>query len=237
MNHNMNVLNAQSLLPPHVREYVQRLMQTLEQRPNHRLMPIERSDLLYSMLGPLDDPRTISLRGRLAIKTATKVLPIFEKGLPTEKMPHKLLNLAQCVVAGSLHGDTWRIRVYAEFAYHATGHDWGRDEDVVPINASWAGFSALKALHEARGQHYLQQFMRDLSQDSSIEPDRDITDDDISASAFSDTAGVAAIAYACDDQTSKTDPVKSFEFWKWWLLEALPLAWVENNRPGNATLS
>ena len=48
--------------------------------------------------------------------------------------------------------------------------------------------------------------------------------------ATGDTAGTAAVAFACGGESVKCDAEKLLEFWTWWFTEALPAAWARGHQ-------
>jgi hypothetical protein len=62
----------------------------------------------------------------------------------------------------------------------------------------------------------------------NLPPPDEITDEDIGyLSAVGDTAGAAAMAWACRSRTELVyDPDRLLGFWTWWTDEALPAAWA-----------
>ena len=52
------------------------------------------------------------------------------------------------------------------------------------------------------------------------------TDEDIAhLAAYCDTAGTAAMAYACEREQFHTQPQLLRDYWEWWVESALPQAW------------
>ncbi|MGB1287503.1 MAG: Imm5 family immunity protein [Aggregatilineales bacterium] len=185
-------------------------LSVIQQRPDHEFLPCIRAKFLYDTLAgyPL-------IRSHLAILTARKVLPIFQKDYSEQKMPARLLRLAERVVAGTLSKESWRIKNYSEVAYHAGGNGWGFFDDI-DYQAYSAGHAASTALSEVCGYEYLNNVPATIICDGKT---LDHTDYHVIAPKM-DTACHAAHAIAYLDDGG-LNPEKLLVFWTWWLTDAL----------------
>lgn len=219
-------------LPHEIKIVVATALDEVAVHPKHFLHPKTRRTL-YDLIQSLFPITARQIRGWTAFITAQRVLPIFERSLPDERMPRRLLALAQRVLVGSLPSTSWRVKRYVDVSYHAAGHCWGRDEEEVPYSADIAGSAARKAILEVLGYeplrnlHYLHVF----TSPQSLSGD-DLSDLHLATDGQGDTAGTAAIAYATAGDNLNAAPQRLNDFWQWWLQEAIPQGWKQaRNQP------
>jgi hypothetical protein len=219
-------------LPHEIKIFLATALDEVEVHPKHFLHPKTRR-ALYDLIQSLFPTTAWQIRGWIAFITAQRVLPIFERSLPDERMPRRLLTLAQRVLVGSLPSTSWRVKRYVDVSYHAAGHCWGRDEEEVPYSADVAGSAARKAILEVLGYeplrnlHYLHVFtgQQSLSGD-------DLSDLHLASDGQGDTASAAAIAYATEGNNLNAAPQRLSDFWHWWLQEAITQGWKQaRNQP------
>jgi len=100
-------------LPQEIKVAVTAALHEVAIHPKHFLHPKTRRafyDLTQSLL-----PTTAQhIRGWTAFITAQRVLPIFERSLSEERMPRRLLALAQRILIGSLSPKSWRVKRYVD---------------------------------------------------------------------------------------------------------------------------
>ena len=194
--------------------------------PKHHLSPKTRR-ALYDLIHMLTPPTAQQILGQTAVITAQRVLPIFERALPDERIPRRLLVLAQRILAGRLSANSWRVERYADLSYHASGNFWGHDEEDVPFSADLAGYAARKALLEVCGYKPLRnvQHLYVFIDQQRLSGDQ-LTDAHLAHNEKGDTAGAAAIAYAIEQDDPIEAPKRLEMFWVWWLDEALAQGWM-----------
>ncbi len=223
-------------LPAALQTLVAAALTEMQADPAHRLSHQRRSQI-YDALGPLAEDAGRRARGWLAVSAARRVLPTFEAAFPDDALPRQLLDMAVSVLQG--RADEAAADELQEWGYNASGNAWGYDEAEVPWNADLAGSAAYHALKEARGQpplQYLDKVFavgvvgwpsgRQIEDYPTPQPATEFTDEDLCQLDDSDTAAVAAVAFACEAGGPFCDPDKLREFWTWWLAEALPEAWA-----------
>jgi hypothetical protein len=226
-------------LPQEIKMAVMVALDEVAIHPKHFLHPKTRRTL-YDLLQSLLPTTAQQIRGWTAFITAQRVLPIFERTLPDERMPRRLLALAQRILVGSLSPKSWRVQRYVDVSYHAAGHSWGRDEEEVPYSADIAGYAARKAILEVLGYeplrnlHYLHVFadQQRLSGDN-------LSDLQLASDEMGDTASAAAIAYAIESDDPSEASERLRYFWEWWLQDALTQGWKQahtNPLPPNPPL-
>ena len=222
-------------LPEALQALVNTALAEMQADPAHRLSH-QRRGQIYAALGPLTEDIGRKARGWLAVNTARRVLPTFQAAFPDDTLPQRLLDMAVSVLQG--RGDEAAADELQEWGYNASGNAWGYDEAEVPWNADMAGSAAYHALKEARGQPPLQYLDRvfklgvvawssgkPVMEYPTPQPATRFTDEDLCQNDASDTAAVAAVAFACEAGGPTCDPDKLREFWTWWLMEAIPEAW------------
>ncbi|PKO04430.1 MAG: hypothetical protein CVU41_16840 [Chloroflexi bacterium HGW-Chloroflexi-3] len=197
------------------------------QRDPHHHIPAQKRQEIYEAFGPRTDRQATSARGWLAVITARYVLSIFEQALPEETNPRKLIEMAEATSRGNLRVEN-AIREAAE-GHEIAGRLWGREETEVTWNAYLAGTAAHRALAEAAGVDPFMKISWIRASDSPAQGGQPIPFDQLPdeklAERLGDAASAAAVAYAYDADQLKCDPQKILEFWRWWLMEAIPAAW------------
>lgn len=197
------------------------------QRDPHHHIPAQKRQEIYEAFGPRTDRQATSARGWLAVITARYVLSIFEQALPEETNPRKLIEMAEATSRGNLRVED-AIREAAE-GHEIAGRLWGREDTEVTWNTYLAGTAAHRALAEAAGVDPFKKISWILASESPDQGGQPIPFDQLPdeklAERLGDTASAAAVAYAYDVDQLKCDPQKILEFWRWWLMEAIPAAW------------
>ncbi|HEX8219006.1 MAG TPA: hypothetical protein VF914_07305 [Chloroflexia bacterium] len=194
------------------------------------------------------DDGVSTVQAWLAILTAERVLPLFEGAIfalddmdeDFLHLPRQLIDMARGLMMGQL--DLESARWEAGEAHELFGNwlsESDYDPDAVPLNAVLAGNAAQRALSEAAGWDYFLLMSAENEQRWSQPPDlstypqkqaldlesqEPLTDEQLVYEG-SDTAGKAAVAYACSTTSVRCEPERLEEFWTWWLTEALPEAW------------
>jgi hypothetical protein len=213
----------------------------IEQHPQHEYGPSKRKKLFQvweSLKGPVPD----KAYRWLAIITAEKVLPfyslelqpqaqaLFDAQKPTwseheheenqrseqevAAMPHTAVELAIQVMRGE--ADAGKASDYCASQHYTIGNL--EDFFLLP-RANFVNLAANDALGEAscHGERVFYPL-------ASV--DKDSTKTDLDWDYYrADTAAYAAAAWAYDADTDILHPERLLEFWRWWLLEAIPRAW------------
>lgn len=184
----------------------------------HALPPLYRRDL-YDDLRRLGLLWTVNLCGSLAVKTARKVLPLWEAQSEIN-LPEQLLDLADVVLQDNSRQDEARTEV--QRIWNRLGEmqeDYG-----IGLQANFVGLAAALALFEALGT--------DPFEDIPLDKATRDTDLDVSSS---DTALLAVSAYAGPLWDPTSNPLRRREFWIWWLTDAIP--GVVNDARANVAMS
>lgn len=149
-------------------------------------------------------------RAILAVFTARKVMPIWERTWPNDKRPSQILTKAEQLVHGS--EDVKAATEYGDQFWTWIEQSIGAYEDKIPV---YVGASAVKALFVA-----LQDEQFEYTDINFQRTDADVDVYDLDASYF------AAAAYANGSiWEPESDSAKRRKFWEWWLNEAVPSAW------------
>jgi hypothetical protein len=222
-------------LPKEIQELVNSALAEVNSDPLHRLAP-QRRQQIYVAFKANANPVGRRACGWLAVITAKKVLPLFQQEFPEDKLPQDLIDTAIGVMQGRVDDAT--ADDILDEGYHASGNAWGYDETEITWNADLGGSAAYHALKEARGQEPFDNLEREYKLGVVSVPSREwvdkypqptkgdqFTDEDLCQTENSDTAAVAAVAFACQPDGPLCDPSKLQEFWTWWLTAAIPEAW------------
>jgi hypothetical protein len=195
------------LLPP-LADSVETAMASLTAHSDHALAPHFRHEI-YQTFSLLGRPNAV---GWLGVITARYVLPIWQSERPEDSLVSQAIDAASLLLQGHTN---------AIAADELAGEVWDRLEQLGSTpegfslgNSFYAADTAVTAIHEALGRNPF---------DSA-----DITDKDTDAELdpwCSDTALWAAAAYVGRVGDPNSDAGKRYEFWMWWLGEAIPAAW------------
>jgi hypothetical protein len=220
-------------------EVISRIIETAEKdvhADNHHHLSYKRRKEIYdAFLESSDDVAGKAMRW-LAVITAQKVLPLFQKEYPDDALPEELITTAISILHGE--GNETTVDDIQEQGYLASGASWGYDEEEISWNADLAGRSAYHALMEARGLKPLENM--DMIYEIGVvgmpsgkwiekfpEPKGadQFTDENLCEFPNCDTAGIAAVAFSCQPGGPVCDKSKLKQYWIWWLTEAIPKAW------------
>ncbi len=141
-------------------------------------------------------------RVQLALLTVRHVLPHWEALYPTNRRPHRLLHATEALLLGTRTDVDDILPDFFDLFYA----DNAGDE--IGLAATWA-------LHVARADNKWtpNHLNYDLNDSQLSGPDHD-------------TAFFAAIAYTNGPWWGEgSSKAKRFEFWTWWLTDAVPSAW------------
>lgn len=227
-------------VPENIEQLAVSALEQMRTHPQHHFDWRARREL-YHQSKIIAPEQVRQILGRLAIVTAEHVLPIFTAAFPTKRLPHHLVRYARKLVQGTIAVTAPRLDVLEHLAYHDLGIDCLELRGPA-YNAEYAGTAAYKALLQARkGRHLLDRVetLRRcddggmLMGGGTASPEFDhlqhgstFTDADFAhLVAYGDTAGAAAIAYACEQERFQLHGDRLREFWEWWVAVALPEAW------------
>jgi len=175
-------------------------------------LPLARRRAIWLALGGRDDEGRCA-RARLSIAAARRVLPVWQRRWPSNRLPHHLLDLADQVCRGDVDpGALTALRDRAETELDDIS--WASFDK----SAVGAGYAALRALDVSR---------RDEPSDLS-RPDPAVRDEDLEPHQR-DSAYLAAAADAGGppwERRSSADRRRSY--WNWWLTEAVPAVARQN---------
>jgi hypothetical protein len=231
------------MLSQHLSNFIKVSMDAVDSHPQHHLNLGYRW-ALYSAMGPRQDENINAVdelghkrRTHLAIQTAKRVLPLWQEGpleLPADNLrkfyneisgitwneeryqPAYLLQLANQIMLG-LSPITKEDFMYAEstFSYYDYFEYYYQERE--DLRYMYAGTCAAQAFWVA---------VNDEIFDGEI--DFILTEDDLKDPTYKTEASFfASIAYAGGTiWNHKSNNQKRLEFWKWWLTEAMPAAWL-----------
>ncbi len=202
-------------LPKILENSIQNALNVVYEHPNHVLNLGYRA-AIWGALGSLDrhsHPSTDAGHRRrtlLAIKSARRVLPIWEKRWPEEKWPQDAIQASVQLL--HIHDNQ---KIFLDILDRCVvGVENLMTTDFV---AAMAGQSAVLALNTALDDEYFKP----------EEIDYKWIDGQLGG-GDNDSASVASIAYAAGTALDpKSNPKKRLEFWEWWLKEAVPTAYHE----------
>jgi hypothetical protein len=169
-------------------------------------LPLAQRQAIWAALGPADAEGRCT-RTRLAVAATRRVLPIWEKLWPANRLPHQLLDLAEQVCRGEVDGATLtelRSRAQTEF----DDISWASDDK----SAVAVGYAAHRALAAA-----IRDELFDLVQPNTPDRDEDRQPDEHDSAYF---AAAAASGGAPWQPGSSAE--RRRDYWLWWLTEAVP---------------
>ncbi|MFK7802172.1 MAG: Imm5 family immunity protein [Anaerolineae bacterium] len=187
---------------------------------------------IYRKLIGIDQSSESSLFPNLMVKTADYVLPILQSTFPEDHLPKALLDMAKFVIVKDFQKDHLKVVELLDEGYLAIGIDNLTWRDKIDYSAEYAGSACYKALVEINaGQSMLENIEDQHGQYNRFflshlpEPKAEVFDADFAdfahLAAFGDTAGAAAIAFACSQEKFDLDRVKLKTFWTWWVNHAI----------------
>lgn len=195
---------------------IDRALKGLAEHPNSDLN-LGYRHAIWSTLGPrkVSRPRSnnpgLQRRAKMAIASAARALPYWENTWPKDNTPRLLIGEAEQVLLGNVD-EPIAEKDFGVYWTHLDGVAFNTDDPSV-----MAGYSAAKALFTAI---FDEVFDPDNIDYALVDSDVDPYD--------SDASFAAATAYAGGTVwDSKSSSTKREEFWKWWLLEAVPASWPQ----------
>lgn len=215
-------------VPPQLREKIDKGLEAVRTHSLHHFHWPHRQEL-YLAFGSYDDPNVLKARGWLAVLAAQYVFPILEvAATEIDDLLRSTLEVSIGYLNGTVSDD--EIANIEDEGYHTLGNWADFDDPGYSPRADIAAMAVYKAAGEVRGKRRDPfEFAKKHSKhtpDGAVSGDKFSDSDWVSIAGVGDTAGCAALAYAAGDESvSSYDPQKLEEFWKWWLLEAIPKAW------------
>lgn len=222
------------MLTPRLDDAVNTAILAVQREPQHDLLPYYRA-AVYAALGDLDTDLGYWRRGRLAIATATYVLPFWRQAFPhddradvlLQAMERTLLGLESVATLDAARDElfSWldRHRFAPEDSLPTTEDEplvlFGAEDgdldlraDVAPESAVFAADTALAACIPILGIDVFS-----ATEISDYDREGDVLE------PGQDAAWSAANAYA--GRSMHTDADRRLSYWIWWLTEAVPQAW------------
>lgn len=204
-------------LPPDLEEAIRTAGEAVREDPEHVLAPGYRAAIGAAMgpapPRPLEPSKHAGHRRRslLAIASARRVLPIWERRWPGDRSPHEALEAAERLVRGEADLDRcWetldRVKV--------------RTDQLLATDfaASRAGESAVLALVAALDDDFYEPHE---VKPGWVDSQRGGGDEDAASAASIACAG-GTVGFPGADRTKRR------EFWEWWLTEAVPAAYRDD---------
>jgi Immunity protein Imm5 len=167
------------------------------------LLPYHRQQI-YIALDDLDIVGTFYYQSKLAVITAQYVIHKWYEAWEDD-LPKEYLKRAEEVIGKSIDksmSEKELFNAYAKINIYV--------EEIDHEASFLAGFSAYKALAISMGFNPWEEIEFGLDDDNDLDPET------------IDTALCAANAFSEPKWSEKFDLNKRLEFWKWWLLEAIP---------------
>ncbi|MCU0490489.1 MAG: Imm5 family immunity protein [Chloroflexaceae bacterium] len=189
---------------------------------------------IYQAIGGWEDIKSCRIRARIAILAAEHALPIYQESYPEDDLPKKLIEGARTFLQNPVISK--EIEELHEWAYNASGHSWGYDEDELPLSVDYAGQAAAAALS---GTTHGLYFLQDL--DSGYGEQRGTATHIIQVEEWTnirlldfinacDSAILAGAAVSFDIETDEFNPKIWKKYWTWWLTKCIPAAFLAEER-------
>ncbi len=197
------------MIPNTVSLILNKALELVRSDLNHELRPKHRDHIYASWSEPTFD--TQRLQANLAIITAQRVLPIWQKRMPEDKTPDYAINLARMILDGTID--------HKVASQEANGKIWNHfgnriESRKISRRAIYAYSAAIEALFIVLGRKPFEY----------LDIDEYNTNGDIPPGE-GDVASSAIIAYVEILSEIDANLKKNLEFWEWWLTEAIPQAW------------
>lgn len=203
-------------LPRSIQALIDAAKVAVEADSQHALDPLHR----LAIYEAFSDTEAATAPCWLAVVTAQRMLPIFQQHYPDDHFPEELLTTALNIMQGT-EVEPAVLENMLDQGHHASAGAWGYDEHEIPWPVWLAGNTAYHALSEVAG--YLP--LRNLPDYYKGDVLTKWTDQDLCEYPYCDTAGAAAIASASDCYGQSIDPAKQLAFWRWWLTDAMVIAY------------
>jgi hypothetical protein len=186
------------------------LLRHVEEASNHALLPIYRLEV-YKAFGPTEEPDGRRRRGWLAIIATRHVLSVWRRMHPEDDVVERILAIA----ARSLHGevDLTAAVKEADRQWDIFMDTYAKQEEEMGIGPLFVLSAALESLFISAG----------VSRFEGILLDESCTDADVDPWS-GDAVRYAADAYAGPVWDTESDKILRLEFWRWWILTAIPTA-------------
>jgi len=207
-------------LPSGLAQAIESAYAAMERHPEHMLLPVYRQ-AIYRAIDPYNDAPGHWMLARLALLSAWHVLPIWRRKRPDDPTPERLLATAEGMMARPWD-QTLNEAVAEDEAIVEQAWDWLTSLKM-EHSAGFAAHAAVIALFSVRGTWPGVPGRGFLEGVFIGEEDMD---DKFFDPGISDAAMFAVSAYADPRWDREYDPAKSYEFWTWWLREAIPAAWM-----------
>jgi hypothetical protein len=207
-------------------------------------------DKIYRFFEPFTLRNHVHTSAWLSILSAKKVLPILQAKLKRSKRfkkyePDHMLQIGEDVLQGKRRISNKTFTNTLNIAYYSSGNTWGYDDLEFPPNSLYAGRAIYSALLSVSGRDPFRELWNTPPTYIGVDGpgkqlryvDENLFDDDIPDGLIGriDAAASAAMAYSLPDGLPiwppvAPDPDKRREFWRWWLTEAIPIAWAQASK-------
>jgi hypothetical protein len=208
-------------IPSRLKQLIQEALESVHHHPQHDLNLGYRQAIWLALESEHDDIGIknnlgYTRRALLAIFTVRHVLPIWCQAFPNDDTPQRILAMAEKVIHGKISKEIAElesdlvVKQIEQLGYNSDGMEFT------------VGYSAVAALNTAVSDENFDPEHIDYS----ISDNLDVEGND--ASFF------AAAAYSNGPiwkTQSNSDSAKRREFWEWWLMQAVPLAWESIREP------
>lgn len=217
---------------PHLAKLVEKGLKCIEEHPRHHL-ELGIREAIYKELGPHRDSGTDGMRGYrrrmdLAVSVINKVAPLWKATWPKDQTLESYLNKFHKLTAIQTERERKNLmidsdrdwEVMTEWADNTGITDRQRRHHRFP--ESLVGLAVVRACELAGDDRFAVNNMGDLGQQDKIE---DFMNEDLHF--YAAFAWARGYPYAKEQMAffDAGDPQKYKDFWKWWLLEALPAAY------------
>jgi hypothetical protein len=219
----------------------------MKNHPQKHLIPLQR-DIIYKTF--FSKLQSNSLLAWISFLSAKKTLQILQNAIGSKRStPTELSDIAEQALTRIIDTENDIFRNTLDRAYHASGHSWGCNPQKFPLEADFAGAALYRTLQTIDGKDpfwllrcnghkgYKVHFNgrtkyvcldEHLTDDMFFEPIGAVEDaSSLAAKAFSFTVAIETDEL---DIVPQYDFNKRQEFWEWWLIEAIPIAWEQANQ-------
>ena len=214
-------------LPTELQHSIDQALEAILNHPQHLLSTRHRR-AIYNAFGAVENRNAEQARVRLAVMTAWRVLPVWQRVWPSDSLPQFALRTAGEVLQGIVDAQT--VEVEVSDASDVLEDLRNTREGQAHLDALFAGQAAISALAKAFKLRSvvparLAARINDYNSYMAAEEIDLLSWEILWVEENNDTALWAAAAFAGGIGDIRPDPAKQGTFWEWWLTEAVPTAW------------
>lgn len=151
-------------------------------------------------------------RFRLGVLTVEAVMPFWLRSFPNESLPADCIDVAKKLMGGATVEIDQIEQIRGEWLVHCDELVY---ENQDKQNDALVGYAALQILRIALWDNLYSDSLSEAATDDEVDPE----DTDYAFSAAACWAG----GTIWDGSSS---PDRRLDFWRWWLTEAVPSAWL-----------